>query len=139
MKRTYEDIINLPHPNSKRHLRMSALDRGAQFAPFAALTGYDEAVKESARLTERHIELDEGEKQEFDRRLRFISENLELKLPVSITYFVPDSKKSGGSYRTVTGTVNKIDTFKRMVFMGDVLIPIDEIYDIETAISDIYQ
>ena len=135
MKRSYDDIINLPHHNSKSHLRMSALERGAQFAPFAALTGYDEAVKETARITERQIELDEGEKQELDRRLRFISENLDLNLPVSITYFVPDGKKSGGSYRTVTGTVDKIDTFKRNVFMKGISIPLDEIYDIEITVK----
>ena len=134
MKNPYEDIINLTHPTSRTHMRMSMTERGAQFAPFAALTGYDDEVKEKARLTQREIKLEEGEKQELDRKLRYIYENINSKLNVEVTYFVPDKRKAGGSYQKAVGRVSKVDIFKRIIRIGDDVVPIDRIYAIDTAI-----
>lgn len=103
----YEDIINLPHHVSERHARMSMLDRAAQFSPFAALTGYDAAIEETARLTDTKIELDESEKAVLNQRL---CEALECGEPVRITYFLPDERKVGGAYVCITGKVKKLDT-----------------------------
>lgn len=103
----YEDIINLPHHVSERHARMSMLDRAAQFSPFAALTGYDAAIEETARLTDTKIELDESEKEVLNLRLR---EAMECGRPVRITYFLPDERKTGGAYVCTTGKVKKLDT-----------------------------
>ena len=109
----YDDIIDLPHHVSETHPPMSRADRAAQFSPFAALTGYDAAVRESARVTEQRIELDEGVKAELNARLNCILEHLSEHPQVSITYFMPDEKKSGGAYRTVTGAVRKLDSFAK--------------------------
>ena len=102
----YEEIINLPHHVSERHARMSMLDRAAQFSPFAALTGYDAAIKETARLTDSRIELDADEKEILDQKLR---EAAEKKQRIRITFFREDAKKSGGSYVTTEGIIKKID------------------------------
>lgn len=131
----YDDIINLPHPTSPRHPRMSAIDRAAQFSPFAALSGHEAAVKETARLTDRRVELTEGAKSELDMTLRLIAEHLPEHPEVSITYFEPDGKKDGGAYRTAIGTVKKIDNFLRTVILTDgQQISIDDIYGIECGI-----
>lgn len=131
----YDDIINLPHHTSSKHPRMSMIDRAAQFSPFAALTGYDAAVKETARLTDERIELDDSSKMELDERLRLVQENLEDAPEVTITYFKPDDKKSGGAYLSVTGTVKKIDDYGKSVIMQDKQkIPIEEIIQIEGEI-----
>lgn len=102
----YEEIINLPHHVSERHARMSMLDRAAQFSPFAALTGYDAAIKETARSTDSRIELDADEKEILDQKLR---EAAEKKQRIRITFFREDAKKSGGSYVTIEGIIKKID------------------------------
>ena len=102
----YEEIINLPHHVSERHARMSMLDRAAQFSPFAALTGYDAAIKETARSTDSRIELDADEKEILDQKLR---EAAEKKQRIRITFFREDAKKSGGSYVTTEGIIKKID------------------------------
>lgn len=102
-----EDIIYLPHHVSERHARMSMMDRAAQFSPFAALTGYDAAIKEAARLTDAKIELDESEKEILDLKLR---EATECGKPVRITHFLPDERKAGGAYVCTTGRVKKLDT-----------------------------
>ena len=94
----YDDIINLPHPVSKKHPQMPLLDRAAQFAPFAALTGYGEALTETARLTDTKIELDEGEIERINAKINYLIDNLETAPTVEITYFVPDKKKKGGKY-----------------------------------------
>lgn len=128
----YDDIINLSRPVSKTHPPMPIQDRAAQFAPFAALTGHHEAVKETARLTDTRIELDEYCKAQIDRKLQEIYECPGGSRMVSVTYFVPDTWKSGGSYETVTGYVKKIDDYNRMVVMEDgTKIPMDEIAGIE--------
>lgn len=90
----YEDIINLPHHVSKKHPQMSIWSRSAQFAPFAALTGYDDAVKETARLTDKRLEIDEGLKNILNNKLQYILENKSLQPEITFTYFVYDNKKS---------------------------------------------
>ena len=111
---------------------MSAVERGAQFSPFAALSGYEEAVRETARLTDTRTELTEDEKSELDGRLRLIVDRLEQRPTVRITYFLPDEKKAGGEYVIASGAVRAIDSFERCVRMesGEV-IPIDRIRAIE--------
>lgn len=104
----YDDIINLPHPTSKNHPRMKNIERAAQFSPFAALTGYDSAIKETARITETHIELDENEKARLNCQIRLLLEKLPTNPFVAITYYVPDSRKDGGAYQTVSGNIKKL-------------------------------
>lgn len=131
----YDDIINLPHPVSTRHPRMSLHDRAAQFSPFAALTGYDAAVKETARLTERRIELDENSKALLDERMGIVQEQLNEKPEITITYFKPDMKKSGGSYVEVTGCIKKIDEYERLIVLcSGEKIPIDEVIAVQGEI-----
>ena len=128
----YDDIIDLPHHVSETHPPMSRADRAAQFSPFAALTGYDVAVRETARVTERRIELDEGVKAELNARLNCILEHLPEHPQVSITYFVPDEKKSGGAYRTVTGAVRKLDSFaKTLPLVDGTVVPMEEMVHVE--------
>lgn len=113
----YDDIIDLPHHVSKKHPQMPLLDRAAQFAPFAALTGHEAAIKETARLTEEEIELDENSKELLDFRLQQLQEQLSESPEVTVTYFCPDEKKAGGAYETVTGKVKKVDAYAgEMVF-----------------------
>ena len=128
----YDDIIDLPHHVSETHSPMSRADRAAQFSPFAALTGYDAAVRETARVTERRIELDEGVKAELNARLNCILEHLSEHPQVSITYFMPDEKKSGGAYRTVTGAVRKLDSFaKTLTLVDGTVVPMEEMVHVE--------
>lgn len=127
----YEDIINLPHHTSASRPHMSAHDRAAQFSPFAALTGYDAAITETGRLTDKKVELDESRKADLNERLCKIQDRMDKLPEVSITYFQPDKKKSGGAYITVTGCVKKIDAYERTVIMqDDTKIPIDDIFEI---------
>ena len=125
----YDDILHLPHHVSQKHPQMSMQERAAQFSPFAALTGYGDALKETARLTDAWVELDEGEKEEADRRLH---RAVEERLPVRITYYVPDERKAGGAYVTVAGTVKKLDEYAGTIKMADgAAIPIHQIYAVE--------
>ena len=127
----YEDIINLPHHTSKKHPRMSLEARSAQFAPFAALTGYDEVLIETARLTNERIEIDDTIKIIIDSKLQIIKEHIKEMPLITFMYFVPDSKKDGGKYVTVTGNVKKIDEYRNgIVLENKTEIPIDEIIDI---------
>lgn len=130
----YEDIINLPHHVSKKRTPMSVSARAAQFSPFAALTGYDKAVKETARLTSQRIELDESRKTVLNEKLQWILEHLEKQFEVTFTFFKPDSRKSGGEYVEITGAVKKIDAIEHCVRLIDgTKIPIEEIYEINSA------
>lgn len=132
MTGSYDDIINLPHHVSASRPRMSALDRAAQFSPFAALTGYDDAVKETARLTDERVELDESSKAALNERLLMIQGQLDDQPQVSIIYFQPDDKKAGGTYITATGCVKKIDEYERTAAMKDgTKISIDDIIKID--------
>ena len=124
----YEDVIRRQHPTSKKHPRMSNMNRAAQFAPFAALTGYEESIEETARLTDSRIELGEDEIAEINERLNFIKEHIKERPKVTITYFHPDEKKDGGKYVTVTGRVRWIDEVNKViVFEDEIAICMDTI------------
>lgn len=149
----YDDMINLPHPTSANHPRMSLYDRAAQFSPFAALTGYDEAVKETARLTEQERELDEDEKERLNRKLRILQQYMaeetarkaaeeeaeemaERGTLVEVIYFEPDERKTGGRYVTYTGALKRIDVDGRKLIMEDkTVVPIERIRDIMTEMN----
>ena len=132
----YEDIINMPHHVSKKHPQMSLYARSAQFAPFAALTGYGEAVEETERVTDSKREIDEELKIDLDRKLQWLQENLKNKPKVTFTYFIPDERKDGGNYQTVTGVIKKIDKNNEKIIIEDEReIFIDEIIDINVDIS----
>ena len=124
----YDDILALPHHVSQTHPRMSAENRAAQFAPFAALTGYGAAVKETARLTDKRLELDNDQKLLLSDKVQFIQENIKACPEVAITFFQPDEKKDGGAYVTVSGLVKKVDGYERKIVLVDgTRIPIDEV------------
>lgn len=132
MDERYADIINLPHHVSSKHPQMSISDRAAQFSPFAALTGHEEAIKETARLTDERIELDEDRKHRLNEKLQTILRTNEKYPKVSVLYFVPDTKKTGGSYARYTGRIKKIDEYEKILVMTDgTKIEIDQIYEIE--------
>ena len=114
----YKDIINLPHPEPVGHPRMSMEKRAAQFSPFAALTGYEEAIQETERLTEERIILDEDELEMLDEQMGEIM-SMEEQPKVTITYFIPDGRKEGGRYETVTGRISRIDRYKGRIIMED--------------------
>lgn len=129
----YDDMIHLPHHVSATRPHMPISDRAAQFAPFAALTGHNAAMKETARFTEEKAELDENAKAILDKKLRKVQEILAERPEITVTYFQPDNAKSGGSYVTVTGNVKKIDVYGQFLELTDGLrIPIDEIFGIES-------
>ena len=129
---SYDDIINLPNPTSKKHPRMSLSDRAAQFSPFAALTGHEAAIKETARLTNEKLMLSDEVIAEINEKLNLISETIGTQQLVRITYFVPDNKKAGGAYISCSGCVKKIDGYEHTVVMEDkTAIPIEQISDIE--------
>lgn len=131
----YADIINLPHHVSKTRPRMSIHDRAAQFSPFAALTGYDAAIRETARWTDTKVELDENSRAGLDERLLFVMSKADEKPSVTITYFRKDERKSGGTYEAATGTIQKIDFCGRMIVMEDQSkIPMDDMIDIDSEI-----
>ena len=111
----YDDIINLEHHVSTKHSRMSLENRSAQFAPFSALTGYEEAVTEEARITESRIDIDEEAKIEVNEKLNYIMKHLDKNIIVSVTYFEKDKKKQGGSYKTIKGIIKKIDDFRKTI------------------------
>lgn len=117
MADNYEDIIRLPHPVSARHGAMSRLDRAAQFAPFAALTGYDAEIEEAARLTTSRIELTESEQQLLNGVYSYLQAHISEHPRATITYFAPDTKKSGGAYITVTAPVKKIDEYTQSLIL----------------------
>ncbi|MCD7764909.1 MAG: YolD-like family protein [Lachnospiraceae bacterium] len=130
----YQDIINLPHHVSPKRQHMSVSDRAAQFSPFAALTGYDAAVKETARLTDQRMELNEEEQQKISERINLLKSHLNESPVVEITYFIPDERKGGGEYRTVTGVVKKLNEFHRTLVMTDgTRISVEEIVELGGA------
>ena len=128
----YDDIIDLPHHVSPNRRRMSNIERGAQFSPFAALTGYEAAVEEAARLTDGKKELSEEMKAIIDAKIQAISEHPDAEPEVTITYFKPDERKEGGAYVRVTGAVREIDRIgKTIVLTGNTRIPMEQIREIE--------
>lgn len=133
MSEKYEDMLHLPHHVSRTHPRMPANDRAVQFAPFAALTGYDAAVRETARLTTEKIALDENVKAMLDRKLRLLLERLPEQPQISVTYFQPDERKAGGAYLTFTGAVRRIDVYDGALVMANgKRIPVDDILEIKS-------
>ncbi|WP_300756047.1 hypothetical protein [uncultured Oscillibacter sp.] len=128
MSGPYDDIIDLPHPTSERHPRMSMANRAAQFSPFAALTGYDAAVRETARHTGARAELTEEEKSALDAKLRLLVPGADA----AITFFQPDGRKEGGAYVTVTSKVKRIDgPAHEIILTNGRRIPIDDVLEVE--------
>lgn len=128
---TYDDIINLPHYVSAKRPQMSMKDRAAQFSPFAALVGYEDGITETNRQVEQFADLDENYLQELDEKLQYIQERVSDNPLIEISYFVPDEVKSGGAYKTVRGSVKKIDKDKRLIcFVDSKSVDIDKIVDI---------
>lgn len=128
----YDEIINIPHFDPVNHERMSMTERAAQFSPFAALTGYSESVKETARLTKGKIELSEDMKYEIDMKLMLIEEHIKEKPKVSVLYFIKDKKKSGGEYNEFTGIIRRIDKVNgKIIFIDKTIIDLNDIIDIK--------
>ena len=131
MNRNYDDIIDLPHPEPQIHPRMPLHDRAAQFSPFAALTGHSAAIAETGRLTDSRVILDEYEMARVDDALQRLQELLPQKPMATITYFVPDGRKAGGAYQTISCTVKRIDTVNGILLLTDQhMIPITDIFDV---------
>lgn len=128
----YDDMLNLPHPTSARHPRMSLSNRAAQFAPFAALSGHSAALVETARLTDRRLELDEDEKAALDLKQQMLMDRIGEHPDVAVTWFQPDGKKAGGRYVTTTGRLKRLDEVERVLVMEDkTTVPLDDIIHIE--------
>jgi hypothetical protein len=132
----YDDIINLEYHKSKKHPPMSLYARSAQFAPFAALTGYEDAVRETSRITSERIELDDELKSILDMKLQLIRENIGKKEEIKFTYFEPDERKEGGAYVTIDGVVKKFDEINHTIVLTNKMqIPIDDLLDIQSTIA----
>ena len=132
----YDDIINLKRPISK-HPHQSVESRASQFAPFAALVGYDEQVKETARLTTNKIEIDDGLKEILNNKLNYLNKHLDEKKEVSVIYFIKDLKKNGGKYITKTGIVKRIDTINKFIkFTDNDIIYITDVISITSELFD---
>lgn len=130
----YDEIINIEHFDPVNHKRMSMTERAAQFSPFAALTGYSESVKETARLTKNKKELSEDMKYEIDNKLQLIDEHLNEKPEVSVLYFIKDKKKSGGDYIEYTGIIRRIDKVNgKIIFVDKKVIDLKDIIDIRSS------
>ncbi|MFV0395704.1 MAG: hypothetical protein ACK5LC_15175 [Coprobacillaceae bacterium] len=135
MKDTYDDIINLKYDGVKNHKKMSVYNRSAQFTPFAALTGYDDAISEKARLTDKKIELSNEMIERLDLKINMLKECIDTLPIVKITHFVKDEKKSGCSYQILDGRIKKIKSYEYYIMMDNkVIIYIKDIYDIESKI-----
>ena len=129
----YDDILHLPHPTSKRHPRMPIVDRAAQFSPFAALTGHKAAIEETARVTDRRIELDEDAKEQLDQMLQLLLERIDEQPEITVTWFSPDKKKAGGQYHTATGKLKRIDTQEsRLILTDGTQIPLEDLLRIRS-------
>ena len=127
----YGDIIDMPHHQSTKRRHMSLHDRAAQFAPFAALRGYDDEITETARTTDSRIELSAEEIEELNDKLNILISDIKQKPKVAITYFVPDDKKSGGAYITAKGNLRRIDDVEKvLIFTDEKKIKINDVYDI---------
>lgn len=132
----YDDIINMPRPQSQ-HRKMTLHERAAQFSPFAALTGYEEAVKEAARLTDSRPEPDEDRINELNTKLAFLKTILPNRPEITVNYFIPDGKKAGGRMEDFAGNIRVIDEYDRqLVFESGKHIPIDDVYNITGSIFD---
>lgn len=133
----YDDIIGLPHHQSPTRKKMAMIDRAAQFSPFAALTGYDAAIREEARLTDTQTDLGDSALAELNEKMRVLAEQAQERPAVTATRFLPDSRKTGGRYETVTGRVKKIRSWERELLLDDgTVIPLDAILTLEGEIFD---
>ena len=140
MNRKYNEIMGLPHHVSKTRPQMPMSDRAAQFAPFAALTGYDAAIKETGRLTDERIELDVEVLSALDMKYQLLMEALDEAPEVTITYFQPDERKAGGKYVSAVGAVKKVDDFERRITMQDgAKIPMDDVLSIEGELFSVLE
>ncbi len=136
MKTPYDDIIDLPHHVSKRHPQMSLYNRAAQFAPFAALTGHDAAVEETARLTDEQRDLSQSVRDELNRKMNWLLQR-DDNPAIEITYFLPDKRKRGGRYCTVTGTIKKVDDVEGKIVLADgTAIPLDAVSDMKGEVFE---
>lgn len=134
----YDDIINLPHHVSPTRSRMSRLNRAAQFSPFAALTGYGDAITEAARLTKYKVDLSEDDRAKINDKLNLIKSLLPDRPSIVIAFFRPDEKKAGGEYISLSGIVKKIRVYERELLMEDgTVIPFDDIMEIDGKIFDV--
>ncbi len=135
MKKLYDDIIGLPHHVSATRPQMPRENRAAQFSPFSALVGHDAIIKEAARVTDQKIELGEEAIAELDIKLNMLADMIDSRPMIAVTHFVPDDKKDGGSYVTITGAVKRIDEYERAVVMvNGEKIGIENILDMESEI-----
>ncbi|MCI7643455.1 MAG: hypothetical protein MST10_03740 [Lentisphaeria bacterium] len=133
----YNDIVNLPHHVSASRQPMSSADRAAQFAPFAALTGYEDAVAEAGRITGTQIELDEQQQVELNRRFNLLMTNITRLPEVEVEYFVPDMLKSGGEYVVYRGVIKKVSiSDKRIIFQDDTVIQLNMVVALNGKIFD---
>lgn len=141
----YDDIINLPHHVSITHPPMSMESRAAQFAPFAALTGYEDAVNETARLTTARRKLDENAKVQLDMKIQIVRQMLrgeiesgEINRSIKVTYFVEDDRKEGGAYIVEDSPIKRIDTYgQRLIMESGAAIPIEDVTDLEGEIFNV--
>ena len=137
MSKSYDDIINMPHHVSGTRPQMSSINRAAQFSPFAALTGYDAAIKETARLTDERVELGEGNIEELDMKLQVLEDSVANRPEIEVTYYKPDEKKKGGAYITVSGSLKKIDDVEHtIILMNGGIISISDILDIKCELFE---
>ncbi len=135
MSGPYDDIINLPHPTSQRHPRMPVRDRAAIFSPFAALSGHGAAIAETARLTDRRMELDEDTRAELDSKQAVLLEHIDEQPEITVTWFQPDEKKDGGAYLTATGRLKKLRELERLLVLADgTEIPLEDVVALESGI-----
>ena len=135
----YQDILYHARPVSKVHPPMSKSNRAAQFSPFAALTGYDDAVRETARQTNQKIELLDEQVSILNEKILFLIEKIKDNLEITITYFIPDKKKEGGAYTTVKGIVKKIDEYNKLIIMNDGReIMMDSRFDLQGDVFSIF-
>jgi len=129
----YDDILHLPHPTSTKHPRMPLADRAAQFSAFRALSGHEDAIGETERLTDRRIELSEEAKAELDMKQQLLADAAATRPEVSVTWFKPDERKEGGAYVTTTGRLKKIVEYARALVMTDgSVIPLDDVLELES-------
>lgn len=128
----YDDIINLPHHVSKVHPQMSMMNRAAQFAPFAALTGHAAAIEETARLTDEQHELADEDSEALNQKMAYLRETINEHPTITITYFEPDKKKAGGKYKSIEGLLQNIDDYTQtIVLKSGVSVPFASILDIQ--------
>ena len=133
----YDDIIRLSRPVSDRHAPMPAASRAAQFAPFAALTGHDDAIRETARPTHQRPELDEDRKQVLDQRLQHLRAHLASRPQITLTCFCPDPAKAGGTCMRRTGRAVRLDEYGRQLLLEDgTVIPLDQLLDMDGTLFD---